>query len=29
MLESRQLGHFAIGGHELRQVLDGRAELAE
>jgi hypothetical protein len=28
-LEARQLGHLAIGGHELRQMLDGRAELAE
>jgi bifunctional ADP-heptose synthase (sugar kinase/adenylyltransferase) len=29
MLEARQMGHLAIGGHELRQMLDGRAELAD
>jgi rfaE bifunctional protein nucleotidyltransferase chain/domain len=29
VLQSRQLGHLAIGGHELRELLDGRAELAD
>jgi len=29
ILESRQMGHHPLDGHELRQILDGRAELAE